>query len=139
MIFKPYNIDFGITVSGTSYNFDHVQSVSIEDPTMTKLIRGANATNLVGLEYQEGVSDPKIITVVIMGMSAAIHDLLLETFKNKTRCEFFAIDRTDGSNMIAKDAVLSKQPRQATIDATAESMNVELVFESFNCNESHRS
>ena len=60
MIFKIYDCDFGVTLNGTNYDFVHVNSLTIEDNEKTKLVRGANAGNKVGLAYREGLRDAKI-------------------------------------------------------------------------------
>lgn len=139
MIFKMYNCDFGIKYNGVSYDFDHVDGLTIEDPEMTKLVRGANAANKVGLVYTEGSKDPKRLTVTLVGISAAMHSLLLGIYNSKERCEFYCIDRQDGSSKIGKDAILSQKPMQLTVDQSPESMNVSLLFETFNLEESHKS
>jgi hypothetical protein len=66
MIFKMYDCDFGIKLNGVTYDFEHVQDLQIEDPENTRLTRGSNAANKVGLVYKEGISDPKRVTVTIM-------------------------------------------------------------------------
>jgi hypothetical protein len=59
MIFKMYDCDFGIKLNGVTYDFEHVQDLQIEDPENTRLTRGSNAANKVGLVYKEGISDPQ--------------------------------------------------------------------------------
>ncbi len=139
MIFKMYNCDFGFKVGGVNYDFEHVENFQIENPEMTKLIRGSNAANKVGLAYTEGLKEPKKLTVTVIGLSAALKAVLDAAYTAKTRVDAYAIDRNDGSSKIAKDAVLSQQPLQLNIDDSVESMNVALVFESFNIVETHKS
>lgn len=138
MIFKMYNCDFGINFDGVTYDFEHVDSVTIEDPEMNKLIRGSNQKNKVGLAYKEGTKEPKKMTVVLIGVTAAMHGLLTEIFLDQSRCECFCIDRLDGSSKIAKNAVLSQRPMQLTLDSGPESMNMSLVFETFDLEETHK-
>ncbi len=138
MIFKMYNCDFGFKYQGVSYDFNHVESMTIEDPEMNKLTRGSNAKNKVGLVYTEGTKEPKKATVTVMGVSAAIIGLLTEIYQAKARCEFYCVDRTDGSSKIGKDAILSQQPQQLSVQETPDSMNVTVVFETFNLTEDHK-
>jgi hypothetical protein len=72
-------------------------------------------------------------------MSAALKAVLDDCFENQTRCDVYAIDRTDGSSKMAKNALLSNRPQQLALDDTAESMNVSLEFETFDSSENHKS
>lgn len=139
MIFKLYNCDVGIKVSGVSYNFTHVKSVTIEDPEKNKLTRGANAGNKVGLVYKEGLKDPKKWSIPIMQMSAELKAVLDGCFENQTRIEVFAISRDDGSSKSAANAILSNRPQQLTLDDSPDSMDVMLEFETFDSDEVHKS
>lgn len=139
MIFKIYDCDFGITLHGQNYDFDHVQGLQIEDPERTKLVRGGNASNKTGLVYKEGIKDAKTITVTIIGMPMALHALLKDAYAQRTRLDCYCISRVDGSSKIAKNAILSQEPEQLAVDDSAESMNTALVFESFDVSEVHKS
>lgn len=139
MIFKIYRCDFGIKVGGTSYDFEHVQQVTIEDPERNRLTRGNNAKNMTGLAYKDGLKDPKRWTIPILNMSVALKAVLDDCFKNQTRLEVYCIDRDDGSSKWAKNAILSNLPQQLTLDDTAESMQVSLEFETFDSSEVHKS
>lgn len=139
MIFKMNECDFGIKLGGVSYDFPHVVNVQIEDPENTKLIRGANGTNKVGLVYKEGMKEPKRITVTIMGMSPDLKAVLDTAYTSQQRLEVYAISRADGSSKMARNAVLSQQPQQLSMDEGPDSMNVALAFESFDLSEIHKS
>lgn len=139
MIFKLYDCDLGLKINGTKYEFDHVQKFQVEDPETTKLVRGANASNKLGLVYVEGLKDPKKITVTIIGMTADLKQVLDNAYVGKTRVDVYAVARTDGSSKIYKNAVLSTQPQQLTLDDSPDSMNVDLIFESFDSVEVHKS
>lgn len=139
MIFKPYECAFGVTINSQNYDFDHVQSFAVENPEKTRLIRGANAGNTAGLIYKEGLKEPKVVTVTIAGMNKAIHDLLLTAYNNQTRLDCYCTNLKDGSTKTAKNAVLSQEPQQLTVDDSADSLNVSLVFESFDVIENHKS
>ncbi len=139
MIFKLYDCDFGVTINGVNYDFDHVNNLQIEDPEKTKLIRGGNASNKLGLIYKEGVKDAKTITVTIIGMTADMSALLKTAYADKTRLDCYCVSRVDGSSKIAKNAILAQEPKQLSVDDTAESMNVALVFESYDVSEIHKS
>lgn len=133
-----YNCDFGIKYGGVTYDFEHVDSMAIEDPETTKLIRGSNAKNKTGLVYSQGSKEPKKLTVTLIGVSAEMYALLTTIYSAKARCECYCIDRVTGSSKIAKEAVLSQQPCQLTVDESPESMNVALIFETFNFAEVHK-
>lgn len=139
MIFKIYECDFGIKLNGVSYDFTHVQSLQIEDPETTKLTRGANTGNKVGLVYREGLKDPKKITVTIVGMSQELKAVLDQAYNDQTRLDVYAISRVDGSSKMAKNAILSQQPQQMNVEEGPDSMNVALAFESFDLTETHKS
>ncbi len=138
-IFKIYDCDFGIKYNGVNYDFTHVQSLVIEDPENTKLVRGSNGGNKLGLIYKEGLKDPKKITVTILGLEASLKDVLQTAYENKDRMDVFCISRTDGSSKIGQNSVLSMQPQQKNLVEGPESMNVELVFETFDLSEVHKS
>lgn len=137
-VFKMYDCDFGVTLGGVNYLFTHVENMQIEDPERTKLIRGANAGNKTGLVYQEGVKEAKTVTLTVIGMEVAVHDLLKKAYKDKTRMDCFCISRADGSSKVAKNAILSQSPKQLTMDDSSDSLNTALVFESFDIDEIHK-
>lgn len=139
MIFKIYNCDFGIKVDGTSYDFEHVAQLQIEDNERNRLTRGANAKNKVGLPYKDGLKDPKRWTIPILAMTPELKAVLDDCYKDQTRLEVYCIDRSDGSSKMAKNAILSNKPQQLTLDETAESMEVSLEFETFDSSEVHKS
>lgn len=139
MIFKLYESDFGVTIDGVNYEFDHVENLQLEDPENTRLKRGGNAKNKVGIAYKEGISEAKKITLTVIGMPAAVHNLLKAKYAEKARMDCYCISRVDGSSKIAKQAILSQEPKQLTVDDSAESMNTALVFESFDVSEVHKS
>lgn len=137
--FKIYDCDFGVTLNGVNYDFEHVQNLAIEDPESTKLVRGGNASNKLGLIYKEGIKDAKTITVTIIGMTMDLHNLLKAAYVDRTRLDCYCVSRVDGSSKIAKNAILSKEPKQLSVDDSAESMNTALVFESFDISEVYKS
>jgi hypothetical protein len=139
MIFKIYECDFGVTLNGVNYDFEHVENVQIDDPESTELVRGANAGNKTGLVYTQGRKEPKTITLTVIGIPMELHNLLKQAYKDKTRMDCYVVDRTDGSTKIAKNAVLSKEPMQASISDAAESMNTALAFKSFDVTVEHKS
>jgi hypothetical protein len=133
-----YECDFGFSINGVNYEFDHVENVTIEDPERTRIIRGANAKNTVGLTYREGLKEAKTMTLTVIGMTAATHNLLKDAFKAQTRLEAWVVSRVDGSSKIAKNAVISQSPKQLSMDDSAESLNTALIFESFDMDEIHK-
>lgn len=139
MIFKIYDSDFGIKLEGVSYDFTHVNSIEIEDPEFQRITRGSNAGNKVGLSYKEGTNQPKQIRVTIMDMSAELKAVLDSAFADGTRMDVYCISRADGSSKMAKNSVICQQPQQIAVNESAESMNVILIFESFDLSEVHKS
>lgn len=137
--FKIYDCDFGVTLNGVNYDFEHVQNLTIDDPETTKLIRGGNASNKMGLVYKDGIKDAKKITVTIIGMTMDMHNLLKQAYADKTRMDVYCVNRVDGSAKISKNAILSSEPKQLSIDDSAESMNTALAFESFDISEVYKS
>ena len=138
-IFKMYDCDFGVTINGTNYDFEHVENLQIEDPESTKLIRGSNAGNKIGLAFKEGLKEAKKITLTVLGIPVDVHNLLKEAYEKKTRVDCYCVSRVDGSSKIAKNAVLSQSPKQLSMDDSAEALNTALVFESFDVEEVHKS
>lgn len=139
MIFKTYNSDFGFKNDGTAYDFTNVKSLQIEDNEKNRLIRGANGKDTLGLAYKEGVKDPKKWTIQIMGMSMEIKEMLDDVFAKQKRVDVYAIDRTDGSSKMAKQAVLCNKPQQLSLDESPDSMDVQIEFETFDSSEVHKS
>ena len=139
MIFKLYDCDVGVKINGVGYDFEHVQSVTIEDPEFTRLTRGVNAKNKTGLVYKEGLKDPKRITIPILNMSAELKTALDAAYLADTRMDVYAISRTDGSSKMLKEAILSQIPQQLTLDESPDSMQVSLSWESFQMTEVHKS
>lgn len=139
MIFKLYDCDFGVTINGVNYDFEHVENLQIEDPERTRLIRGGNAGDKLGLVYKEGIKEAKTITLTVIGMPIEVHALLKAAYDDRARLDCYCVSRVDGSSKIAKNAILSQEPKQLSLDDTAESMNTALVFESFDVSEVHKS
>ncbi len=137
--FKLYECDLGVKINGVSYDFTHVQDLTIENPEKTKLVRGSNGLNKEGISYKEGLKDPKVITANIIGLSQELKTVLDSAYDNQTRCDVYAINRKDGSSKIARNSVLSQQPMQLKLDENPDSMNVALVFESYDYTEVHKS
>lgn len=139
MIFKLYDCDFGVTLNGVNYDFEHVENLQIEDPERTRLVRGGNAANKMGLVFKEGIKEAKTVTVTVIGLPFELYALLKTAYDEKTRIDCYCVSRVDGSSKIAKNAVLSQEPKQLTVDDSAESLNTALVFESFDISEVHKS
>lgn len=139
MLFKIYDCDFGMTIRGVNYNFTHVDNMTIDDPERTRLIRGANAGNKVGLTFTEGAKEAKTVTVNILDIPMDLHNLMKDVYAAKERVDCYCISRTDGSSKIAKNAVLSQEPKQLSVDESADSLAVALIFESFDVSEIRKS
>jgi hypothetical protein len=137
MIFKIYDCTFGFDLNGTSYTFEHVNEVAVDDPSRNHLTRGANESNEEGIVYTEGSRSPKVITLTIMGMAKTLAEALQGSFKNKSRLDLTII-ASDGSTKNANKAILTNDPMQKTLNDSVDSMNVELIFESFSFKEVHK-
>lgn len=138
-IFKMYDCDFSFTYNDQVYTFTEVESFTFDDPERTRLTRGANAGNKVGIAYKEGLKDAKTVTLTVIGMPVDVHNLLKKIYTGRERVDVSAISRVDGSSKIAKNAILSQSPKQLSMDDSAESMNTALIFESFDVEEVHKS
>jgi hypothetical protein len=138
MIFRMSDCEFGIKYNGVDYKFDHVDSITIEDPERNAITRGANGANKIGLRYKTGVKEPKRWTVPILNMSIALKGVLDQAFEKGDRLDVYAIDSNDGSSKMAKNAVLCNRPQQLTLDESPESMQVSLEFETFDSTETHK-
>lgn len=139
MIFKLYDCDVGLVIRGVRYDFEHVQSVTVDDPERVRLARGANAGNKTGVSYREGLTEAKTMTMNIMGMPKELHDLLKEVYDAQERIDAYVISRRDGSSKNSKQSVLSQSPKQLNLDDSAESMNTAIILESFDTDEVHKS
>jgi len=134
-MFKIYDCDFGVKVSGVGYDFEHVAELQIEDPERNRLTRGANARNNVGIAYKEGMTQPKRWTIPIMNMSSELKAVLDDCYTNQVRLDCYCIDRKTGSKKMLPNAIMSNKPQQLTLNDTAESLQVSLEFEGFESTE----
>lgn len=139
MKFNLSNCDVGFKITGVKYEFEHVNSVTIEDPEFNRITRGANGKNKVGLAFKEGLKDPKTVTLVIEDMTPEMKGVLEGCFKNQTRFDFWAVDRATGSAKWAKNSILGQYPQQLTLDDSAESMDVSLTLQSYDLSEVFKS
>jgi len=126
-----FNCDFGVKIDGVPYEFDHVAEVQIENPEKTRLTRGANGKSKVGLRFKEGLSQPKMIRIPILGMTVELKGVLDKAYNDQQRLEVYFIDRKTGSSGIGKNAVLTNQPIQLSMGETEENLRVALEFETF--------
>lgn len=131
MVFKIYECDVVLTLEGINYEFIHVDSLQAEDPERTRLTRGANAGNKTGIVYKEGVKEAKTVTLNVLDIPMELHNLLLTAYDDQTRMDVSAISRKDGSSLTAKNSILSQRPVQLNLEEGPESMNVALLFETF--------
>jgi hypothetical protein len=128
---KLYDCDIGLEIRGTNYEFEHVDSVTHEDPRRHRLTRGANAKNKAGIVYTEGNKEAHVLTTSVIAIPAALHVLLKDVFAKKERIKFYCVSRVNGSSKYANQAILSQPPFQPSVDESAESMNTPIVIESF--------
>jgi len=138
-LFKMYDCDFSLTIRGKTYTFTEVENMQIEDPERTRLIRGSNAGNRMGLVYKEGLKEAKTVTLTVIGIPLELHNLLKDVYDKKERVDCNCISRVDGSSKIAKNAILAQSPKQLQMDDSSESLNTALIFESYDVSEEHKS
>jgi hypothetical protein len=136
-IFKISDCDVGFSVNGVNYDLEY-DSCLLDDPQRKSLVRGANASNLTGLVFTEGMKNPKVMTIQAFNVSAAIFALAKGLYDAETRVEAYAIDRKTGSSRTMRKALLTKPPRQLSIAEGPDSLNVEFIFESFELIEKHK-
>lgn len=127
---KLYDCKVGVEIAGVNYEFEHVRSVTIENPERNNLMRGANAPTSGGISFMEGMMEPKTITIPVIDMTTELFNLLKDCFKNQTRLTVFTVDK-QGQMTTAKQSVLAQTPLQLTLDDSAESMDISLEFVSF--------
>ena len=80
--------DVGFSIAGTNYTFEHVDSVTIEDPLKGHLIRGVNSASKNGLYYKEGTGSPYTATAKLRSVGIAFEQLLSDQFKASERIVF---------------------------------------------------
>ncbi len=137
-LFKLYNCDIGFTIRGVNYGLDHVDSVTVDDPETNELVRGANASNKIGLTYKQGLKEAKTMTTSALAIPKALHDLLKDVFNTQERFDFYVISREDGSSKMARNAILASSPKQLTLDDSPESLQVSLIVKSYDVDENHK-
>lgn len=130
--------DVGFSINGTNYTFQHCDSVTIEDPHKGHIIRGVNSTSKTGLAYKEGTGSPYVATAKLKSVSVAFELLLEAQFNNSERVDFWVIDKKTGSNKFFKSAALQHAPKQLNITEGEDSLDIEVVVESFDYNADYR-
>lgn len=134
-MFQIWNCEGGFTYNGQNYKFKDMDSVAYTYSRKNHLIRGANATNKMGILSQEGSKNPDTAEFTVMDCSKAIQKLLLTIFENKERIDAFFIDRNTGEYFIFKDAVVRDKPRQTNVAEDDTSHSFVFAVESFNVTE----
>lgn len=130
-----WNCDGGFTYGGVNYKFKDLDSVAYTYNLKNHLIRGANATNNMGILSQEGGKTPDTAEYTVVDCSKEIYSLLLRLFKERKRIDAFFIDRNTGEYIIFKDAVIRDKPRQANVAEDDTSHSFMFAVESFNVTE----
>lgn len=134
-MFQIWNCEGGFTYNGVNYKFKDLDSVAYTYNLKNHLIRGANATNKMGILSQEGGKTPDTAEYTVVDCSKAIYSLLLQLFEERQRIDAFFIDRNSGEYIIFKDAVIRDKPRQANIGEDDTSHSFMFAVESFNVTE----
>lgn len=136
--FKLYDCDVGVVIGGVQYDFFDVNSIEVEDPENTNLTRGSNGKNMEGIAYKEGVRDPKTWTIPIMNMSNELKAAFDDAYKNTTRMDVYCTSRSSGSRKALSNAVLKQRPQQLTVDETADSLAIQLIFAGYDNKEVYK-
>lgn len=134
-MFQIWNCEGGFTYHGVNYKFKDLDSVAYTYNLKNHLIRGANATNKMGIMSQEGGKTPDTAEYTVVDCSKAIYSLLLQLFEKRKRIDAFFIDRNTGEYIIFKDAVIRDKPRQANVGEDDTSHSFMFAVESFNVTE----
>ena len=134
-MFQIWNCEGGFTYNGVNYKFKDLDSVAYTYNLKNHLIRGANATNKMGILSQEGGKAPDTAEYTVVDCSKANYSLLLQLFEERKRIDAFFIDRNSGEYIIFKDAVIRDKPRQANIGEDDTSHSFMFAVESFNVTE----
>lgn len=134
-MFQIWNCEGGFTYNGQNYKFKDMDSIAYTFSRKNHLIRGANATNKMGILSQEGSKTPDTAEYTVMDCSKAIQKLLLTIFESKERIDAFFIDRNTGEYFIFKDAVIRDKPRQTNVAEDDTSHSFVFAVESFNVTE----
>lgn len=134
-MFQIWNCEGGFTYNGQNYKFKDMDSIAYTYSRKNHLIRGANATNKMGILSQEGSKNPDTAEYTVMDCSKAIQKLLLTIFENKERIDAFFIDRNTGEYFIFKDSVIRDKPRQTNVAEDDTSHSFVFAVESFNVTE----
>lgn len=134
-MFQIWNCEGGFTYNGQNYKFKDMDSITYTYSRKNHLIRGANATNKMGILSQEGSKNPDTAEYTVMDCSKAIQKLLLTIFENKERIDAFFIDRNTGEYFIFKDSVIRDKPRQTNVAEDDTSHSFVFAVESFNVTE----
>lgn len=130
-----WNCDGGFTYNGVNYKFRDLNSVAYTYSQKNHLIRGANATNKMGILSQEGGKTPDVAEYEVQDCSKEIYRLLLQLFEKRQRIDAFFIDRNTGEYIIFKDAIIRDKPRQANVAEDDTSHSFMFAVESFNVSE----
>ena len=134
-MFQIWNCEGGFTYNGQNYKFKDIDSIAYTYSRKNHLIRGANATNKMGILSQEGSKNPDTAEYTVMDCSKAIQKLLLTIFESKERIDAFFIDRNTGEYFIFKDSVIRDKPRQTNVAEDDTSHSFVFAVESFNVTE----
>lgn len=134
-MFQIWNCEGGFTYNGVNYKFKDLDSVAYTYNLKNHLIRGANATNKMGILSQEGGKTPDTAEYTVVDCSKAIYSLLLQLYEERKRIDAFFIDRNSGEYIIFKDAIIRDKPRQANVGEDDTSHSFMFAVESFNVSE----
>jgi hypothetical protein len=121
---------FGMSINDVNYEMP-IDDLDTDNPRQTKITRSENGTSDMGIIYEEGVKDPFVITAQINDVPNAVLDRMKQAQASKERVKFYLIDKVDGSSIIYSNSIIQSEPYQKSINNTAESANIELIFSTF--------
>lgn len=121
----------GFTIKGTDYQFDDFDSVAFTFSRIKHIMRGANGTNKIGIDTEEGLKTPDTAQVTIVDMTSEIHQLLEECYQNNTRINLYFIDSDNLGKVQFNNALITTPVRQLNIGEEDSNLQVVLSVESF--------
>lgn len=130
-----WECDGGFSYKGINYKFKDLDSVAFTYNLKKHLIRGANATNKMGIVSQEGGKTPDTAEFNVIDCSKEIYKLMRTIFENNERIDAFFINRKTGEYIIFKNSIIRDMPRQTSVAEDDTSHSFMFAVESFDVKE----
>lgn len=130
-LIRIWKTEGGFSINGTNYQFDDFDSVAFTYSRIKHIMRGANGTNKVGIDTEEGLKTPDTAQVVIVDMAPEIHRLLQQCYEDDTRINLYFIDSDNLGKVQFNNAKVTTPVRQMNIGEEDSNLSVTLSVESF--------